>query len=200
MKQAIEFYFDFSSPYGYLGACLIDDLAARHGRGVDWHPILLGPVFQHSGNSPLVGQPLKGAYAMHDLPRMARYLNVSFTLPEPFPIATVAAARAFYWVKDRDPAMAVQLAKKLLNRFYVEGRDIGAADAVLEVARDCGIDVDALKTALGDAAIKARLKEEVDAAIAKGVCGSPFFIVDGEPFWGSDRLQQVEDWLKRGGW
>lgn len=200
MKQAIEFYFDFSSPYGYLGACLIDDLAARHGRTVDWHPILLGPVFQQSGNAPLVGQPLKGAYAVRDFPRMARYLNIPFTLPDPFPIATVAAARAFYWVKDRDPEQAVQLAKKLLNRFYVEGRDIGAAEAVLEVAQQCGIDTVALQAALGDPAIKARLKEEVDGAIAKGVCGSPFFIVDGEPFWGSDRLQQLEDWLKTGGW
>jgi 2-hydroxychromene-2-carboxylate isomerase len=198
--KPIEFYFDFSSPYGYLGACLIDDLAARHRRTVDWHPILLGPVFQQSGNAPLIGQPLKGAYAARDFPRMARYLNIPFTLPDPFPIGTVAAARAFYWVQDQDAGKARTLARSLLNRFYVEGRDIGAAESVIEVAAACGIDAAALQAALSNPAVKARLKDEVDGAIAKGVCGSPFFIIDGEPFWGCDRLPQVDAWLKSGGW
>lgn len=198
--KAIDFYFDFSSPYGYLGACLIDDLAARHGRTVDWHPILLGPVFQQSGNAPLVGQPLKGDYARRDFPRMARFLKIPFVLPDPFPIATVAAARAFYWVKDQDVALAVRFARALLQRFYVDGKDIGSAASVLEVADSLGIDRAALEAALGDAAVKARLKDEVDQAIARGVCGSPFFIIDGEPFWGCDRLPQVEAWLQSGGW
>jgi 2-hydroxychromene-2-carboxylate isomerase len=200
MKAPVDFYFDFSSPYGYLASRFIDDIALRHGREVTWRPILLGPVFQHSGNSPLVSQPLKGAYSVRDFPRTARYLNVPFVMPNPFPIATVAAARAFYWLQDRDPAKAKALAQSLFARFYGEGRDIGAADVVIELASALDVDTAALTAALGDAAVKDRLKREVDAAIARGVCGSPYFIIDGEPFWGSDRLGQVEDWLRTGGW
>ncbi len=200
MKTPIDFYFDFSSPYGYLASCQIDEIGARHGRDVAWHPILLGAVFQRSGNSPLVGQPLKGAYALHDFPRTARYLKVPFVMPHPFPIATVAAARAFYWLQDRDPPMAKALARALFFRFYAEGGDISAPDVVVELAAQVGADRALLTAALADAALKERLKREVDAAIAAGVCGSPYFIVDGEPFWGSDRLAQVEDWLRTGGW
>lgn len=200
MKPAIDFYFDFSSPYGYLASCFIDDIAARHGRDVSWHPILLGPVFQQSGNSPLVSQPLKGAYAIRDFPRTARYLKVPFVMPSPFPIATVAAARAFYWLHDRDPIAAKALARQLFARFYAEGRDIGAVEAVLDVAASVGVDAQLLALQLTEQAVKDRLKREVDSAIERGVCGSPFFIVDGEPFWGSDRLAHVEEWLRTGGW
>lgn len=200
MKAPIDFYFDFSSPYGYLASCLIDDIAARHGRDVVWRPILLGPIFQQSGNSPLVSQPLKGAYAMRDFPRTARYLKIPFVMPAQFPIATVAAARAYYWILDSDPSQAKALARSLFSRFYGDGRDIGAADAVLEVAGQLGVERGALEAALADPAVKDRLKREVDAAISRGVCGSPYFVIDGEPFWGADRLGQVEDWLRTGGW
>ena len=200
MKTPIEFYFDFSSPYGYLASSQIDEIGARHGREVNWRPILLGAVFQHSGNSPLVGQPLKGAYALHDFPRMARYLKVPFVMPHPFPIATVAAARAYYWLLDKDKGMAKALARSLFSRFYAEGLDISAPEVVAELAEQVGADRTALIEALADPVVKARLKQEVDAAITTGVCGSPYFIIDGEPFWGSDRLGQVEDWLRTGGW
>ncbi|MDX2218714.1 MAG: 2-hydroxychromene-2-carboxylate isomerase [Burkholderiales bacterium] len=200
MKAPVDFYFDFSSPYGYLASRFIDDIAARHGREVAWHPILLGPVFQQSGNSPLVNQPLKGAYALRDFPRTARYLKVPFVMPAPFPIATVAAARAYYWLQDRDAAVAKALARKLFDRFYGEGRDIGSAETVLSLAAELDVDSAALSAALADPSVKDRLKREVDAAIGRGVCGSPYFIIDGEPFWGSDRLTQVDDWLRTGGW
>jgi len=200
VKTAVDFYFDFSSPYGYLASTLIDDIAARHGREVNWRPILLGPVFKTSGNSPLVGQPLKGSYAVHDFPRTARYLKVPFVMPSPFPIATVAAARAFYWIHDRDPAQAKALARSLFARFYTEGKDISSSEVVVELAIANGVDGSTLNAALGEQSVKDRLRDEVDAAIARGVCGSPFFIIDDEPFWGSDRLTQVEDWLRTGGW
>lgn len=200
MKAPVDFYFDFSSPYGYLASRFIDDIASRHGRAVIWRPILLGPVFQHSGNSPLVSQPLKGAYAMRDFPRTARYLNVPFVMPSPFPVATVAAARAYYWLFDQDPVLAKTLAQHLFSRFYGEGKDISSAESVLEIATGLGVDHADLAAALSAPQVKDRLKREVDAAISRGVCGSPYFIIDGEPFWGSDRLNQVEDWLRTGGW
>jgi 2-hydroxychromene-2-carboxylate isomerase len=108
--------------------------------------------------------------------------------------------RAFYWVDDRDAALARRLAKALYTAFFVDGIDISAPQAVIEIAKDIGVDAAALAAALEDPALKERAKKEVDAAIAANVFGSPFFIVDGEPFWGVDRMPMVEQWIKTGGW
>jgi 2-hydroxychromene-2-carboxylate isomerase len=143
---------------------------------------------------------MKGAYSKKDFSRSARLHKVPYSHPEKFPIGTVAALRAFYWVGDRDPAQARTLAKALFAAYFAEGRDIGAPATVVEVAKSVGIDTAALAAALDDPALKERAKREVDAAIAHGVFGSPFFVVDGEPFWGVDRLPMVEDWIRTGGW
>jgi 2-hydroxychromene-2-carboxylate isomerase len=92
------------------------------------------------------------------------------------------------------------LAKALLRAHWGEGRDLGAPEAVAEVAAGFGIDRQALLAAVADPRIKDRLKEQTRAAIERGVFGSPFIVVDGEPFWGADRLPHVEAWLTRGGW
>ena len=196
----IEFYFDFSSPYGYLAATQIDALARRHGRGVDWRPFLLGAAFKATGQQPLVEQPLRGPYHRRDFARSARLIGVPFRLPEPFPFASLAACRAYYWLVDRDPALARTLALALYRTAFAEGRPIAAVEAVVAVAAPLGIEGDALTAAVEDAAIKARLRQETERVLARGVFGSPFIIVDGEPFWGSDRLPQVERWLATGGW
>ena len=196
----IEFYFEFSSPYGYIASQLADGLGKRTGRALVWRPILLGPVFKATGQAPLVDIPMKGDYSRRDFVRSASFHRVPFAMPPKFPIGTVAAVRAFYWTDDRDPAQARALAKALYKAYFAEGRDIGAPETVIEVARGIGIDAAQLQAALGDAAVKERAKKEVDDAMARGVFGSPFFIVDGEPFWGNDRIPMLEEWLKRGGW
>lgn len=198
--QPILFYFDFSSPYAYIASLRVDAIAAKHGRNVEWRPIVLGAVFKVSGNAPLTSQPLKGNYANRDFARSARYFKAPFVLPDPFPIGTLAAARAFYWIQDRDPAQARALAQRLFARFFGQGKDIGAPEVVIEEAVALGVDATALKAALGDQMVKDRLKAEVDKAIELGVCGVPFILIDGEPFWGSDRLEQVDAWLQTGGW
>lgn len=201
MPAPIDFYFDFSSPYGYLASEQIDALAARHGRGVAWRPILLGVVFQQTGGQPLLNIPLKGGYARHDLARSARLLGLPFQLPADFPFMSVAACRAFYWLHDRDPAKAVSLAKALYREAFGRGGAIDSGEAVLRVAAEAGVgDTDEMALGLNDSAVKQRLRDEVSQAISKGVFGSPLFIVDGEPFWGHDRLDQVDVWLQRGGW
>lgn len=198
--RGIDFYFEFSSPYGYIAAELAEAFEQRVGRRVTWRPILLGPVFKLTGQPPLIDIPMKGDYARRDFARSARLHEVAYRHPETFPIGTVAALRAFYWTHDLDPRQARMLARALYRAYFVEGRDIGAPGMVLEVARETGLDAARLATALDDPAVKERAKREVDAAIAAGVFGSPFFVVDGEPFWGVDRMPMVEDWIRRGGW
>ncbi len=200
MTTPIVFYFDFSSPYGYLAAQVIDGLGARHGREVSWKPFLLGAVFKITGAAPLPDTPMKDTYAAIDMPRAARRLGVPFVFPDSFPFASIAACRAFYWLSDRDPALAKALARRLFAAAFGEGRDVSRAEAVLDEAAGLGVDRDALAAALQDPEVKARLKAEVDAAIARGVFGSPFFFVDDQPFWGHDRLDHLEQWLETGGW
>jgi 2-hydroxychromene-2-carboxylate isomerase len=196
----IDFYFDFSSPYGYFASRLVDGLAAKYGREVAWRPVLLGAVFKVVGTQPLVALPLKGDYSRLDFPRAARFYKVPFTIPAKFPIGSLAASRAFYWLHDRDPALAKEYAHAIFTAYFTQGRDVTDAAEVLAIARACGADGAALEAALADQAVKDRLKAEVDSAIAKGVFGSPYFVVDGEPFWGVDRLPMLEEWLKTGGW
>jgi 2-hydroxychromene-2-carboxylate isomerase len=200
MPSPIDYYFDFSSPYGYLISDQIDDFAARHGREVAWHPVLLGVIFQKTGTKPLSEIPLKGAYARHDWDRFARLLGVPYRHPERFPIPTQAAARVFYWVHDRDPREAKALARALYHAYFEHGQDISNPAKVVEIANRLGHDGRALTDALKSEALKERVKGECEAAVERGVFGSPFLIVDGEPFWGSDRLWQVKRWLDRGGW
>jgi 2-hydroxychromene-2-carboxylate isomerase len=200
MAQTTDFYFDFSSPYGYFASTRIDELAAKHGRTAIWRPILLGAVFKITGQQPLPTIPLKGSYARHDLARTARLFKVPFRLPTRFPIATTAPSRAFYWVSDKDPALAKQLAQALFHAYFAEDRDISSPEVTTHVAAKLGIVKEELGQALNDPAVKERLKREVDAAIERGVFGSPYIVIDGEPFWGSDRLDQVERWLATGGW
>jgi 2-hydroxychromene-2-carboxylate isomerase len=196
----IDFYFDFSSPYGYFAATKIDELAARHGRAVTWRPILLGAVFKLTGQQPLSTIPLKGSYMGHDLARSARLLNVPFKLPTKFPIASTAPSRAFYWIGDRDRELARKVALALYHAYFAEDRDISNPEVTGNVAAKLGVDKAELTQALNEPAVKERLKTEVDAAIERGVFGSPYIVIDGEPFWGSDRLEQMEKWLATGGW
>ena len=198
--KPIDFYFEFSSPYGYIAANLAEDLEQRIGRPMTWRPMLLGPVFKITGQPPLVEIPMKGEYSKRDFPRTARLHKIAYNHPAKFPIGTVAALRAFYWVHDRDPMKARELAKALYRAYFVDGTDIGPAPAVVDIARSTGVDGEALAAALDDPAMKERAKREVEAAVAAGVFGSPFFIVDGEPFWGCDRIPMLEDWIRSGGW
>jgi 2-hydroxychromene-2-carboxylate isomerase len=200
VSRTIDFYFEFASPYGYLASTQIDQLAARHGRATVWHPIMLGAAFKETGAKPLMHTPLKGPYLLHDVPRFARLLGVPFTVPPVMPANSLAASRACLWLEADDPALAVRLAKAVFEVHWGEGRDIGAPEQVAEIAAPLGIERAALLAAIADPAIKERLKEATAAAIGRGVFGSPFIFVDGEAFWGADRLDQVEAWLARGGW
>ena len=200
MPEPIDFYFEFASPYGYLASTQIDALAGRHGRAVAWHPIMLGAAFKETGARPLTETPLKGPYLLHDVPRFARLLGVPLTLPPVMPMNSLAASRACVWLEENDAAQAKRLAQTLLHAHWGEGRDLSSPETVAEVAAGLAIDRDAVLAAVADQRIKDRLRAQTQAAIDRGVFGSPFIFVDGEPFWGADRLAHVEAWLSQGGW
>ena len=200
MKSPIDFYFDFSSPYGYFASEKIDDLAAKHGRAAIWRPFLLGVAFKTTGGAPLPSIPMKGAYSLRDMIRTAKYYGVPYRHPTVFPISSVSPCRAFYWLEAQEPGRAKNLARALYRAYFVDDVDISDADNTVTVCAKFGLKSDAVRTGIGDQAIKDRTRTEVDKAIARGAFGSPFIVVDGEPFWGSDRLDQIDKWLATGGW
>jgi 2-hydroxychromene-2-carboxylate isomerase len=196
MKPAIDFYFDFSSPYSYIASEWVDAIAARHGRAVHWHAILLGATFQAAELKSPVSYPLKREYSIRDFARSARFAGLPYAMPGKFPIPTQNAARIFWWLHDtQSPERAVAWAHAGLRAFFTRGTDLSDVATLGALVTEAGLDAAAALAAYTDPVWKERLKRENDAAIAAGVFGAPFFIVDGEPFWGNDRRAQLEQWL-----
>jgi 2-hydroxychromene-2-carboxylate isomerase len=196
----IDFYFDFSSPYGYLAAQVIEPLAATYDRVVRWHPVLLGVIFKQTGGAPLTGIPLKGEYSRRDFARSARYHGLpEFRMPPVFPIPSQAPSRIMLSAGAQDPGARARVAKAFHRAFFVDSLDISQPDVAAEVAARAGFDVAAARAAVDDPVYKDALRREVEEAVEAGVFGSPFVIIDGEPFWGLDRFNQLERWLATGG-
>jgi len=161
--------------------------------------MMLGAAFKASNMPLLITIPLKGEYSKRDFDRSARYLGIPYKFPPKFPIATLAAARGYYWLHGQDCAKAREYAHAVFRAYWVDSRDISELPVVLDIVGQLGIDRDAFAAAIATPEIKDRLKQETDAAIAQGMFGAPYFMVDGEPFWGADRLPQIDKWLATGG-
>lgn len=199
MAKPIEFHFDFSSPYSYIASEQIESVAARHGRSVEYKPVLLGAVFKVSGGAPLTElYGPKSSYAKRDFERSARYAGVPYRQPSKFPIASLAAKRSVVWLQQHKPDLVAPFIHAVYRAFFVDDRDISDAAVIGEIAREVGIDPAELATGAQQPETKERLKAQVDRAIELGIFGAPTIIVDGEVFWGNDRMPQVERWLAHG--
>jgi 2-hydroxychromene-2-carboxylate isomerase len=196
-KTPIDFWFDFSSPYAYIASEWIDALAARHGRSVRWHAILLGVTFQAAELRSPVAHPLKREYVLRDFARSARFEGVPYVQPGKFPISTHNAARVFWQLTASDAERGKHWARCALRAYFTRGVDLSDPATLGSLAADFGITDAAAIWA--DPHWKDVLRSENDAAVAAGVFGAPFFIVDGEPFWGNDRKAQIATCLARTG-
>jgi len=200
MKPPIDFWFDFSSPYSYIANEWVDALAARHGRTVRRHAILLGVTFAAAELKSPVSHPIKREYSLRDFARSARFEGLPYEQPAAFPIPTQNAARVFWWLHDsRGPAEAAQWARSAFRACFTRGVVLNDAAALKALAAESGLDADAAEAAWNNPVWKDRLKLANEQAIAAGVFGAPFFLVDGEPFWGNDRKPQIERVLVSGG-
>ena len=199
--QQIEFYFDPISPFAYLGSIQIERLAARLNRQVEWKPVLIGvTILKVMGLKPLPETPLKGPYLRHDAVRLAEYFDVPFRYHGLTGINSLAALRAFVLLKERDAGLAKLLAQKVFSRPWVRGLNMTETDDIADEAKDLGVDVPMLLRDIETDYAKDALKRQVDAAIQAGVFGVPYFVVDGEPIWGVDRMWMVEHWAIRHAW
>ena len=200
MSKTIEFWFDFVSPYAYIASQSIEALAVKYGRTVEWKPILLGQVFKSTGSGPLTMRPpVMTNYYKNDFERSARYAGVPFVLPDVFPIGTQNTARVCLWLQEIAPERVSDFVRGVTRAYFSGPAAINDLTWLSNFVDSLGLDGSQVPDACSDADRKDRLKQDCDTAIAKGIFGAPWIVVDGESFWGNDRLPQVEKWLATGG-
>jgi 2-hydroxychromene-2-carboxylate isomerase len=192
--HTLEIYWDFSSPFAYLGCTQAAKLAERTGAKLVWRPMLLGGLFKTIGQAevPLfTWSDAKKKYYYEDMHRWAAYWDVPFKFPTRFPMLTLKAMRVYLALPE--PRRAAFRAATF-RAYWAEDRDI-ADDAVLRAL--IGAEADDVMARTQDPAVKKELVDATQAAVAAGVFGAPTWVVDGkELFWGQDRIPLVERALK----
>jgi 2-hydroxychromene-2-carboxylate isomerase len=191
MADSFDFWFDFSCPYAYLASTQVEALASRTGATMRVRPMLLGGVFRAVEQPQNLAATLKPAKARHmrnDLARFAARWGVPLTFPSGHPMRTVTALRSLLVVGE--PYMA--LAHAFFRAYWVDGVDLASDEGVASVLTREGHDAAAVLAATQRPEVKGALRALTDEAIGLGVFGAPACVVDGEVFWGQDRLQDVE--------
>ena len=198
----MHFYFDFISPFGYFAALRVGDLASKHGRACEWHAMLLGvSVLKVMGLKPLLETPLKGPYLSHDAARYARRRRLVLKRPlDGSAMDPVPAARAFHWLKRHHPDRYRGIAGRHARQ------PIGAKPATSPIPRRSARSPrDAASTAppsgpRSRATRRASFCARPSMLRSSKGCSARRFIVDREPFWGVDKIEQIDEWLTMGGW
>jgi 2-hydroxychromene-2-carboxylate isomerase len=192
--RTLHVYWDFSSPFAYLGTAQVEALAKRTGANVVWHPILLGGLFRSIGTPdvPLATfSAAKQQYIVRDLHRWASYWQLPFRFPTRFPTNSLKALRVYEALPD---TFRARYRDAVFRAYWADDRDI-TDDAVLaDCVGDEAVARDALARA-GSDEVKAAVRKSTEDAAARGVFGVPTFVVGDELFWGQDRLTLVEDAL-----
>ncbi|WP_426172843.1 DsbA family protein [Massilia sp. TWR1-2-2] len=153
------------------------------------------------GSKLLMEIPLKTDYIRTEAARYCRKHNVTLARSlDAAPINPLPAARAFNWIAHTSPEAAQAFASNALRAYWESNHQLDQPEELIAAGRAVQVPELLLQEALGDPRISASLRASVDDAIAKGVFGSPFIMVDGEPFFGVDKLKLVDEWLATGGW
>lgn len=192
MAAPIRFYFDFASPYAWFAVPGIGRLAAAHGRELTWRPVLMWAVLKEQGIAPPADSSAKWAYLMADMVRSAAFHAVPYRHPRQLPLSSHRAARLFYAIERHDPAKAVGYARDVFSAFFTGERDITDDGVLAEIAARHDLSATTALEGMEGGYGRERLAHAISRAVEDGVCGSPFFILDGEPFFGADRLPQIE--------
>ena len=194
MSKQVEFFFDFGSPTTYLAYTQLPKLAAA-GADLVWRPMLLGGVFKATGNSSPVTVPAKGRWMGDDLLRWARRYGVPFTFNPHFPVNTLTLMRGAAGMQLRQPDSFARYVDAMFNAMWVAPRNLGDPAVLAATLGEAGFDADAFSALVGDAEVKSRLISTTEEAVARGVFGAPTCFVDGQMFFGQDRLDFVREAL-----
>jgi 2-hydroxychromene-2-carboxylate isomerase len=192
----MEFWFDFASTYSYVAAMRVGDECARAGVPLTYRPFLLGPIFTELlgiKDSPFNVQPVRGRYMWRDLERLCEKHHLPWRRPSVFPRNSLLAAR----VACAAGASAGAITRAIFSANFAEDRDISDPAVLREVVDRAGADGAALLEQAQTPEGKLRLRESTDEARRLGIFGAPDFVVEGELFFGQDRLEDAIAWAKR---
>lgn len=199
MTVTVDYYFAPQSPWTYLGHARLAALAASHGAAVRVKPVDFGAIFAVSGGLPLPRRaPQRQAYRLVELQRFSAHLGLPLNLhPTFFPVAADPSAKLIHAVEAADgSAAAMDLAHRVFRACWVQQRDIAGEATLADLLAEAGLPAARLAESRTDA-IAARYAACTQEAIDAGVFGAPSYVIDGEIFWGQDRLDFVERRLRR---
>jgi 2-hydroxychromene-2-carboxylate isomerase len=193
----VDFWFEFGSTYSYPAAMRVESEARARGAAVRWRPFLLGPIFKSQGwtDSPFNIYPAKGRYMWRDLERICAQQDLELRHPSRFPRNGLLAARLGAGFED-EPWIA-SFVRAIYRANFAEDREISDPAVVASVLESIKQDPSLVARAESGEA-KSRLRARTTEAIALGIFGAPSFVVDGELFWGNDRLESALEWAARG--
>lgn len=192
----IEFWFEFASTYSYPAAHAVEAAAKARGVEVKWRSFLLGPIFAAQGwnDSPFNIYPAKGRYMWRDLARICAAQGLALKKPSQFPRGSLLAARIA--CRFADAPWIGEFVRRVYSANFADDLDIGSPFVIGKILADIGQTPAPIMQAAQAQETKDAFRAQADSAVALGIVGAPSFVVDGEIFWGGDRLAQALDWAQ----
>lgn len=197
MTGPLHFYFDLASPYAWFAFDQVGEIARDAGRTVEYRPILMWAVLKAHGIAPPMDAAVKRRYFLHDMQRSATFHGVEYKQPAKLPLSSHLASRLCHVALRTNADLGRDLSRRILRAFFAEGQDISREDVIATIAVELGMSQAEARDAMSGATGRALLEAAVTEAIEREVVGSPFILVDGEGFFGVDRLPQLDWFLKR---
>ena len=194
--MTVEIWFEFASTYSYLTVSRAEAACEAAGVAFEWKPFLLGPVFHAKGlsTSPFVLDPIKGAYMWRDVERRAARFGLPFQRPDIFPANGLNAARIM--TATLDQPWCGEFARAVFQAQFVRGEDISQFETLAAALQACGVEPEPWLDQAQSDAVKATLRQRTETAQTRGLFGAPSFLVQGELFWGDDRLEDAIAWAR----
>lgn len=190
---AIEYWFDFASPYSYLSTAHIDVLARSRGLRVLWRPLLLGPVFRAAGwqGSPFLQQPAKLAWMWTDLERQCARHGLPWRKPSQFPRSSLLPARIA--LAHSDAPWIARFCVQVFELNFVQDADIDDPAAIHALLTGLGLQAETVITRAQSPEVKQALREQTEQGTRRGLFGAPSFFVGESLYWGNDQLEDALD-------
>jgi 2-hydroxychromene-2-carboxylate isomerase len=196
MSKQVEFFFDVGSPTTYLAWTQLPALCATAGAELEYRPMLLGGVFQATGNASPASVPAKGRYMSDDMARFARRYGVPLAMNPFFPVNTLVLMRGAAGAQLRAPARLPAYLRAVFHAMWVEPQNLNDPAIAAQVLAAAGFDPAEVMGWANDAEVKAALRATTEEAVARGVFGAPTMFVGSEMFFGQDRLDFVREALR----
>lgn len=194
--KTFEFWFDFGSPAAYLAFTQLPKIETETSSKTVYRPMLLGGVFQATGNQSPANIPAKGSYIFEDFNRFAKRYGVPFKSNPHFPINTLLLMRGAIGVQRQYPEQFLAYCRAVFQAIWVDALNMNDPATFSAVLRRAGFDPQQLMALANDQVTKDALKATTTEAVSRGVFGAPTFFADDQMFWGQDRLDFLKEALQ----